>query len=185
MALALRSAPAGPSRYVGIDVHEASIAWCRRAFAGDRRFRFETAPVASPYGSGTVAAVAYRLPLSDGAVGLVIAKSLFTHLQLAEAGRYLEEIHRVLAPGGAALVTAFLFAGGIPPAFPFGDARFRWRWKSRPAAAVAFSEEAFRKIVDDAELWIEKSLYGFLPGRSPKPAGQDVLLLRRKWTPRT
>lgn len=180
MAVALRDRLASSTRYLGIDVHEPSIDWCRRAFAGDPRFRFEIVPVASAFGKGALPVRSLRLPVPDGAADLVIAKSLFTHLTLEEASRYLGEIRRVLADDGAALATAFLYSAEMPPAFPFGDERFRWRVKHRIAAAVAFSEEEFRSMIDRSGLLIEKSVFGFLPGRAPKPTGQDVLLLRKK-----
>ncbi|HET7453368.1 MAG TPA: class I SAM-dependent methyltransferase [Thermoanaerobaculia bacterium] len=183
MALALQDRLASSARYLGIDVHEPSIDWCRRAFAGDPRFRFETASVASPYGRGSLPPAIYAFPLPDGTADLVIAKSLFTHLTPGDAERYLGEIRRVLAEDGAALVTAFLFSSEMPPAFPFGDDRFRWRVKHRIAAAVAFSEVAFRSMIDHADLRVEKSVFGFLPGRAPKPTGQDVLLLRKNPAP--
>ena len=184
MALSLRDDLAPPARYLGIDVHAPSIRWCRDAFGGDRRFRFETADVASPFGAGTVPVGRYRVPAADGSVDLVIAKSLFTHLTRTEAMHYLGEIRRVLAHGGAALVTAFLFGGGVTvPAFPHGDGDFRWRIRNRPAAAAAFGIDRFAEMLEAADLWIEKSLFGFHPGTARVPTGQDALLLRRKWLP--
>jgi SAM-dependent methyltransferase len=145
MALALAPDLSPRARYVGIDVHAASIAWCRRRFAADARFRFEHAPVVSAYGRGGVAIADYRLPVGEGAAHLVLAKSLFTHLSESEAGRYLAEIARILSPDGRALVTAFLFGANSVPAFPHGGDRFRWRVKSRPAAATAFARRAWGK----------------------------------------
>lgn len=183
MALALRNDLGPAARYLGIDVHTPSIRWCRDAFGGDGRFRFEIADVASPYGAGTAPAGEYRVPAADGSVDLVIAKSLFTHLTPTEAAHYLGEIRRVLRPDGAALVTAFLYGGETVPAFPHGDGGFRWRIRNRPAAAAAFSMDRFAEMLDAADLRIEKSLFGFHPGTASAPTGQDVLLLRRKRLP--
>jgi SAM-dependent methyltransferase len=179
MALALAGELAPAARYVGIDVHAPSIAWCRRRFAGDSRFRFELAAVVSAYGRGAVAIADYRLPVVDGAADLVLAKSLFTHLSEPEAARYLAEIARMLAPGGRALLTAFLFGTNPVPAFPFGDARFRWRVKSRPAAATAFARPTWEEMLRDAGLRIEREAPGFYPGSAEKITGQDVFLLVR------
>jgi len=183
MALVLREVLERSGRYLGVDVHAPSIAWCRRAFADDPRFRFEVAAVASPYGGGLTPVGEYRVPAGDGATDLAIAKSLFTHLEPREAERHLAEIGRVLRPDGVALVTAFLFEGDEVPAFPHGDGFFRWRIGHRPAAAAAYSKECFAKMIDDAGLWIETWSWGFLPGTARRPRGQDVLLLRRKWLP--
>jgi len=167
------------ARYVGIDVHAPSIAWCRRRFGNDPRFRFERAEVVSAYGRGGMSLSAYRLPLEDGSADLVLAKSLFTHLSESEARLYLAEIRRVVAPGGKALVTAFLFGAGSAPAFPFGDDRVRWRVKNRPAAAIAFSRPVFDSMIAAAGLRVVRDALGFFPGNSARITGQDVLLLTR------
>lgn len=179
MALALGGDLSAEARYVGIDVHAPSIAWCRKRFRNDPRFRFELSNVRSAYGRGVIAVGDYRIPLGDGSVDLVVAKSLFTHLSEEEARRYLAEIARLLATGGAAVVSAFLFAAE-PPAFPYGDARARWRVKNRPAAAVAFSRDVFGAWIAEASLRVEKEACGFYPGAGARITGQDVLLLRKR-----
>jgi SAM-dependent methyltransferase len=179
MALALAGDLAPGARYVGIDVHAPSIAWCRRRFAGDARFRFEDSEVVSAYGRGRVALADYRLPIDDGSADLVLAKSLFTHLSESEAERYFSEIARILAPGGRALVTAFLFGENPVPAFPHGNRRFRWRVKGRPAAATAFSRLVWEEMIRRAGLRIERESPGFYPGNAETISGQDVQLLRR------
>ena len=178
MALELSDRLGSNGRYVGIDVHGPSIAWCRRRFRGDDRFRFEIAPVSSAFGAGDLPIGRYRLPVDDGEAGLVLAKSLFTHLSEAEARRYLSEIARTLRPRGAAVVTAFLFAG-VPPAFPFGDERVRWRVRARPAAAIAFARKVFEEMITEAGLACADAFFGFYPGGGSRFAGQDVLLLNR------
>lgn len=180
MALALAGDLGRGARYVGIDVHAPSIAWCRRRFARDPRFRFELAEVVSAYGRGGVALDAYDLPVGGGEADLVLAKSLFTHLSEAEAARYLSEIARVLAPGAGAVVTAFLFGANPVPAFPHGGDRFRWRVKSRPAAATAFARPAWEEMIGKAGMRIEEEAPGFYPGDSEAISGQDVMLVRRR-----
>ncbi len=174
----------GSGHYLGIDVHEPSIAWCRRRWRHDGRLRFELATVRSAYGAGEGAAGEYRLPVWDGEAGFVLAKSLFTHLLEDAARAYLREIQRVLAPGRRALVTAFLFDGARfaaapPPAFPHPDpgAPVRWRRAARPEAAVAYSHERFFALVAAAGLEVAAWVPGFFPGGAATPTGQDVLLL--------
>lgn len=164
----------GPSgRYVGFDRHEASLAWCRQTFRADPRLRFETAR----HGP------ALRLPAADGEAGFVLAKSLFTHLPEREARQFLIEIRRVLRPGAAALVTAFLFEPGEGEArasafFPFAssDGSARWRWKAQPESAIAFERSRFQDMIAGASLQLDWQSRGFWPGASV-PRGQDVLIL--------
>ena len=92
--------------YVGLDVHAASIDWCRRRFRSDSRFRFERVAAASPYGApDDPPASSLRFPLEDASQDLVVARSLFTHLLAEEAAHYLKEIARVLSRDGWAIVT--------------------------------------------------------------------------------
>jgi SAM-dependent methyltransferase len=170
--------------YVGFDVHAPSIAWCRKHFAGDPRFRFEIADVSTPFSprsSGNARDV--RLPAADGTCGLVLAKSLFTHLLVPEAASYLREIARVLRPGRSALVTAFLFdPNARVPAFAFADpaSGVRWRVRERPHAAVAYPRPLFESLVSSAGLRIDRRIDGFFPGADEVPSGQDTLILSRE-----
>jgi len=173
----------GDGRYVGFDVHEPSIRWCRRFYGGDPRLRFELAPVASAYGtrSGPPAST-YRFPAEDGSCDLVLAKSVFTHLLPDDAAHYLAETRRVLRPGRAAVVTAFLFDpeadGPARAAFPFADASgsLRWRLRSRPTAAVAYAKPRFDALLERAGLRLQWLSPGYYPGRA-RLDGQDTLLL--------
>ncbi len=169
--------------YVGVDVHEPSIAWCRERFAGKASFRFELAGVRSPYGgSGVLEPGEYEFPPGDGAADLVLAKSLFTHLLPDTARRYLSEIRRCLSSEGTCLLTAFVFdgSGGDPPAFPHhgADTRIRWRRRARPEAAVAYERALFEEMLIAAGLSIAEMLPGFWPGASPVLRGQDTFILK-------
>lgn len=186
-AMALRFARRNwRGRYVGFDVHEPSIRWCCDHFARDPRFSFVLAGAASPYGAGGgVPVCEYRFPVEDGHSQLVIAKSAFTHLLEPEARHYLVEIARVLEPGRAALITAFLFdpgsrtGRGLSPFFRVAgpDPAVRFRRRSRPEAAVCYDHTRFREMVEAAGLRILWTCRGFFPGEDPRPRGQDILLL--------
>lgn len=169
--------------YVGIDVHEPSIRWCRRRFAGRGTFRFELAEIRSPYGRMNAADPAgFRFPLGDGAADLVLAKSLFTHLLDETARHYLSEIRRCLSPAGCGLLTAFVFdaATAGPPAFPHHGANpaVRWRRRHHPHAAVAYDRRFFEEMLSASRLEISEMRPGFWPGLSPELRGQDTYIVR-------
>ena len=174
--------------YVGFDVHAPSIAWCRRAFASDRRLRFEVARIRTPYSTSyTTPPEAFRFPVDDGAADFVLAKSVFTHLREAATRRYLSEVHRVLAPGGAALLTAYLLNDGTaPPAwhrpklrFPFGTTTMRWEIESRPEAVVAYDTAFFGAAVAEAGLRVRRLVPGFWNGQYVAPNAQDLIVVER------
>ena len=149
-------------RYVGFDVHAASIRWCRRRWAADPRLSFEIAPIASPYGAafgGGAPVESYRFPVDDGTADLVLAKSVFTHLTPGDARHYLAETRRALRPGRPAVVTAFLYEAGAPGVetlFPHaaGDG-IRVKWRARPTAAVAWEKARFLAMVEAAGLRLQ------------------------------
>jgi SAM-dependent methyltransferase len=170
--------------YIGIDVHERSILWCRRRFARHAAFRFELAEVRSPYGrAGLRDPRDYRFPVNDAAADLVLAKSLFTHLLEDTARHYLSEGRRCMARTGTGVLTAFVFdgqSGGGPPTFPHhgADPGIRWHRRAHPHAAVAYDRHLFEEMLSGAGLEISEMLPGFWPGTSRVICGQDTYIVR-------
>jgi SAM-dependent methyltransferase len=170
-------------RYVGVDVHSASIEWCRRRFAVDSRLAFHLADLRTPYSERLRGDPAlYELPLPDQSAGFVLAKSVFTHLPPAEAQRYLREVRRVLISGRHAFLTAFLFGTGGVPAFPYSDASrgIRWLRRGRIQAGLAYEKQTFLAMVADAGLRVREFLPIFYPGSARRLTGQDILILERE-----
>jgi ubiquinone/menaquinone biosynthesis C-methylase UbiE len=184
MAIEFQRLLAPEGRYVGFDVHRPSINWCREHLESDPRFRFELAEIRTPFSPRSAGRIeGFRFPVADDSCDFVLAKSVFTHLLEPEAAQYLREVFRVLRPGRSALVTAFLFDPKLSKiaAFPFPstETSVRWKIRTRPHAAVAYSRELFESLVDSAELKIERMIEGFFPGSPPQPTGQDVLVVRK------
>jgi hypothetical protein len=146
---------------------------------------FEAVSFASPYGRRQPASPGLALPLADRAAQFVLAKSLFTHLLEGDASTYLSEIRRILEPGRAALVTAFLFErgsradGGLSRSFRHPEPRqpVRWRLRHRPHAAVAYERVHFQSLAERAGLRSHWICNGYLPGDDDVPRGQDLVLL--------
>jgi hypothetical protein len=120
--------------------------------------------------------------MADGGAGLILAKSVFTHLFEEEARHYLGEIRRTLNPGRPAIVTAFLFDRAsdefakVTLAFPFGDGRVRWRSRLRPTSAVAHERSHFFEMASGSGLRVQWMSAGYFPGAA-RLKGQDILLL--------
>jgi SAM-dependent methyltransferase len=102
---------AGAGAVAGADVAEAAL---RRARARHPDVAFERVPFDGP------------LPFLDGGFGVVWASEVIEHV--ADTGRFLSEVRRVLAPGGRLLVTTpnhprlrLLLAGLEPYSEPLGD----------------------------------------------------------------
>ena len=74
----------------GTDLNPKLVAWCRLHLSFGR---FEVNGLAPP------------LPFDDGQIGLVYALSVFTHLPEEFQGAWMEELRRVLRPGGYLIFT--------------------------------------------------------------------------------
>jgi len=77
-------------RLTGIDIDAGSVAWCRSVYPAAR---FETIELDPP------------TPLPTSTYDVIFGISVFTHLLEPAAEAWLQELHRLSAPGGAILVT--------------------------------------------------------------------------------
>jgi SAM-dependent methyltransferase len=98
--------------YIGFDVDAVAVGWCQARYPD--HFHFVLADLFNPrwHPTGTGKASEYRFPAEDASVDVVAMTSVLTHLLEQEAGHYLDEIARVLRPGGRALLTLFVLDDG-------------------------------------------------------------------------
>lgn len=100
-----------PRRYLGIDLHGPLIDWCTENLApAAPGFEFRHHDVVYPlWNEGPDKPEAAPFPAADDSASLVIAWSVFTHLTQKNAEFYLEEVARILTPGGVFMGTWFFF----------------------------------------------------------------------------
>ncbi|HEY7621613.1 MAG TPA: class I SAM-dependent methyltransferase [Solirubrobacteraceae bacterium] len=134
--------------YVGFDPVAEAIAWCAERYP--QPFRFVHADLRNDLYNpgGAVAATEYRFPVADSWATLVVATSVFTHLDRAESEHYLAEVARALARGGVALLTFFLLDDDSRAALAAGRARQAFGG----AAAVAHDRTAILDAIGQAEV---------------------------------
>jgi hypothetical protein len=144
------------------------IEWAQSHISSrDKRFEFQHVDVQSGYEEldssvGTVSPVEFVFPYADGAFTGALAASVFTHMDLPATSHYLTETARVLAPGGAILVSYF-------PGETTGKmGSSNWNFVIR--------EDDLRRAIKQAELQVVL----FDPGQ---PAGRQNFFLLGK--PRT
>ena len=181
-------------RYLGLDVTEASIRWCRdNITARHPNFEFRHLDVASPMYNpgGSSDAEHVRFPAGDGEFDLVALHSVFTHMFRPAVTHYLADMARVLRPTGRVLASFFVIddeslaaaaANGAAQTFrhdfPTAD---RINDAEHPEAAVGFTRESLDAMADAAGLVVEDLHRGFWSGLHPDaPNGQDVAILRRR-----
>jgi SAM-dependent methyltransferase len=114
--------------------------------------------------------------------------SVFTHFYRSDIEHYLDEIRRVLRPGGVAVTTWFLFdearlphatsSAATYPMVHILDEVTRYTEEGNPLRAIAYDEGALRGMVHAARLEvlaIDRGTWAGEPGRT----FQDVVVLRR------
>lgn len=110
LAIPLTRFLAVDGRYVGLDVAERAIAWCRQHIGRDNSpFTFHFIDVANSYANPSGTASARSARFADyGAFDIAVASSLFTHMLPADMDHYLGELAGVLVPGGTLYATFFI-----------------------------------------------------------------------------
>lgn len=173
--------------YDGFDIVPRAIRWCEREIAPRHpAFRFTLADL----GNGAYrkrsagSAATYRFPYPDASFDVVVATSLFTHLVPDEARNYVNEIGRVLAPGGRCLVTWFVRnaeaealiregRSAIPFRHPLGECLVMD--PAVPEAAIAYPQNAIETMYARAGLEEVALLPGSWCGRARFTSGQDIV----------
>jgi ubiquinone/menaquinone biosynthesis C-methylase UbiE len=98
-------------RYVGIDNLKKLITWCNnniRPKYPDIEFQYVDVYSGEYNKQGSIQASRFFFPFPDNHFNMVFAVSLFTHMFLPDIDRYLQEISRILKPGGKIYATYFL-----------------------------------------------------------------------------
>jgi SAM-dependent methyltransferase len=147
--------------YLGLDVVPELLAYARTRCPPDYQFEVNTG---------------LSLPAADASFDMACAFSVFTHLQHEETFSYLEELARVLKPGGR-LVFSFL---------EFADAG-HWRVFAETVAAVKEARRSHLNVFIERPviaLWAERTGFaveGFIDGAgvSTQSVGQAIAILRR------
>ena len=104
--------------YEGFDVTEVLVQWCNENITPRYpNFKFTETPLFHPsYNPDPTlpSAAGFTFPYSDESFDFVFAQSVFTHLWPDETRNYLDEVRRVLRPGGVSFLTWILFDDDDP-----------------------------------------------------------------------
>ncbi len=178
--------------YEGFDLVELGVRWCQQQITPRYpNFRFQQVELGNDlYKSGGSSAADFIFPYADEDFDLVVLISVFTHMLPDETANYLQEIARVLRPGGRCFATFFLWNGqaavlsAADPGFAFPHDRGHYRLMDDQvqAANVAFDEGYLhREMIEKAGLQVESTHYGYWPGREKSACKdfQDILILRK------
>lgn len=187
--------------YTGFDVNREDVDFCRRHYTAPQlsflHFEAHNRVYAAGQGDGQV-----RWPVADGSFNVLTALSIWTHLDEADAGFYLGEVARALAPGGRAIISFFIldeiydrtlagrgervsrFYPQLETKWIFDkplDGSTEWfypSWAVLPEEATAIRKPAFDRIIAQAGLKLEQ----FYPGSWKEQPGlffQDIAIFAK------
>lgn len=180
-------------RYVGLDINEAGIAWCRRNIS--RRwphFEFHHIDVYNRryHPEGKILDTEFRFPFEEESFDFVVMASVFTHMFPGGVERYLRETARVLKRRkGRCLISYFLLneeseagiaAGRSTFRFPFRQDDHAVEKEHRPEDAVAYDKTFVRDLYDRAGLEITKVYRGQWAGDPSCLSFQDLIIARSR-----
>ena len=182
--------PAGS--YTGFDANEDYTDWCRESLGlSPERFSFQAFDLFSTLynPSGSVTAEEFVFPWPDESFDLLIATSLFTHLEGAETANFARQAHRVLRPGGRFFASFYVLNEGVNerveagetwPVFPFVREYGRIGDEEAPEKAVAHKQEWLEDLlIKQLDFELQAFNEGFW--RSNKaPNYQDDVVLRKR-----
>jgi SAM-dependent methyltransferase len=199
LAVALTSQLSPEGQYEGLDIVPSGIEWCTENItARYPNFRFTLADVFNgEYNpGGRIAPTAYRLPYPDATFDLAVLTSVFTHMLPAEKEHYVDEIARVLKPGGRCFATYLLLNSEARRLMDAGLSDTRFKHVIGPCAVVDAKVPELSVGYDEAyvlDVYEQRGLrtvggvyYGTWSGREPTAQGsglsQDLVLSTRRPT---
>ncbi len=180
-----------PGGYEGFDIIAKHLQWPQQVITP--RFPHFNFRLVNIYNkrynpSGNLNGADFIFPYQDASFNFVFLTSIFTHLQGKEVRHYLDEISRVLRPGGRCLLTCFLLdpesemliAEGKSSQNLIYELEDCWtKDKEVPERAIGFKEPVMLRWHSERGLSVVGKYYGSWCGRSQFTDGQDFLVVQK------
>ncbi|MEK7677800.1 MAG: class I SAM-dependent methyltransferase [Verrucomicrobiota bacterium] len=173
-------------KFLGIDLDTKSIAACHKTYCRLTNCSFyltkDKNRFYTPQSGLQKTEQGIDWPVNSQSQDLVIAMSVFTHLQESEAIRYLQKIHDVLVDDGLAIISFLVVRDYVntKATFNFTHPLTPGWFTSKPACpetAIGLSESALLKLVTP-KFRILRHLEGRVTG-GKGPSLQDIFILRK------
>ncbi|MDR4988742.1 MAG: class I SAM-dependent methyltransferase [Bacteroidales bacterium] len=177
--------------YEGFDIVGEGISWCQKKYKEHPNFRFTHIPLKNDlYNLDTdTPAESFIFPYPDSMFDQVVLTSVFTHMQPPEVVRYLNEITRVLKPGGHCFSTFFLITSSAEayldkaanPFFPYRYDDYFLHDHRVKNANIAYRDAFIREQAAAAGLSVTEFYEGWWTGRPKEEClnFQDVLIMKK------
>jgi len=192
--------------YLGIDIQESYIDFCRRKYSHLPGVKFHlsrdfNALYSIPKSNVISSNQSYGAdwPLAPESIDVLIAISVFTHLQETDAFGYIDKIHSILKPGALAIITCHIVEEPRrQPGFIFnynpvlaslmrfstplqGDCNWFTCYPELPESGIAMNMAGLNSLTQ-GKFKIEFITSGSATGGND-PLAQNVIVLKKLSTP--
>ncbi|MEM1218117.1 MAG: class I SAM-dependent methyltransferase [Bacteroidota bacterium] len=179
--------------YEGFDVIKLGVDWCQKNIStAHSNFTFTYVPLGNDlYRSEGRDASSFNFPYPDNSFNFAVSNSVFTHMLPEEVQNYLEQLHRVLKPGGRAYLSFFILneaskagmANNPSFNFKFDHGYYRLLDEQVKAANVAYEEDYFQQNLLPSDKWkFIHQFYGYWSGQrdEEQPDYQDFVIVEKR-----
>jgi len=191
MAYALAHYLNSETKYEGFDITDKMLQWARQEITPRYpNFKFRLADIYNKLynPNGKVKVEEFNFPYQAESFDFTFLTSVFTHIQGQGVRHYLNEIYRVLKPGGCCLCTCFLLnqeseslikKGKSSQTFTHAFDDCFSNTPKVPEGSIAFKENLLRQWIIERGFTIEKVYYGNWCGRTDFVSYQDIVILHK------
>jgi len=177
------------AKYEGFDIISHLIQWTQANITPQfPNFQFQKVNIHNTWYNpeGNVAAKDFVFPYADASFDVIFLTSVFTHLRGYEIAHYLDEIKRVLKPGGRCLFTCFLINQESQELISLGKSTQNLIYNlgdgitnnpEKPEGAIGFLESIVDSLIADRGFSLLSKNYGSWCGRSEFTTYQDMLVI--------
>lgn len=189
-ALALTKTLDKNGSYEGFDAVKKGIDWCNKNLKSKfPNFNFKYVPLRnSLYNKSETDPSTYQFPYAENSFDKAFLFSVFTHMKIEDIQNYLNEIHRVLVPGGQCLATFFTYSEGDQLEqlegfkFPVKKDGYRLLDEKVVEANIAIEMDTLKKMIAESGLQFEEKIAGYWSDFSKDKTDidfQDIIILKK------
>lgn len=179
-----------PGGYEGFDIIARLVDWAAVMTRQRPVLRFRHVNVYNRFyhSEGRIQPADFRFPYPAASFDFVVLPSVFTHMLPMDVQHYLDEVRRVLVPGGRCLLTTFLInaeeralsaqgRGKLGPMQKCGG--FYSNSVVEPEGAIAYEERRLLRWITRRGFSVRGTYYGAWCGRDVFLSSHDILVLER------
>ena len=151
----------GAVNYTGFDVHLPSVNWCQKYIESRKKsFHFEHLDVLSErYNTGgNQLNDKFKFNINDKSIDIIYIWGVFTNMEGMVMKAYLNDLKRMLAPGGKVFFTAFVEES--VPEISVNPEGYLLDKYTGPLQVVRYEKNYLFSLIEQSGLRIDEFIYG-------------------------